>query len=165
MANLLEEKKVEQSGIYAQKKLDELTPAVGDSIGFYLKETPTLTGDDGEFMVCNGLQLNLAQDSFEKIVASAEPVSFIARSILEKDIREGAWRIGQVARLESKIRRGDLYKGRKVKYFAWDVYIQNAPNTLLADLDKKITELKGTKPEEMTEEATTSTEPTKKPKL
>ena len=162
--SLLAEKKVEQSGIYEQHKLDVLTPKVGDSIGFYLVETPTLTGDDGEFMVCNGLQVDLGSDSFDKMVEAAKPVSFIARSILEKDIKEGAWRIGQIARLESKIRRGDMYKGKKVKYFAWDVYIQNAPNELLTDLDNKVVELKGDKPEEMGETAT-STEPAKKPKL
>jgi len=65
--------------------LEELTPKVGTSIGFYLVEHPYIKGEDGEFMVCNGLQ-------------------------------EGNWRKGQVARLENDIRRGDLYKGKKVKY-------------------------------------------------
>lgn len=160
---MFEEKKVEQSGIYSQKKLDELTPEVGTSVGFYLVETPILTGDDGSFMVCNGLLVDLKAKSVEEMVTSSEPVSFIPRSILERDITEGKWRIGQIARLENKIRRGDTYKGKKVKYFAWDIFIQNAPNEILTKLDAKISELDGKTPETMSETQTTATK--EKPKL
>lgn len=160
---MFEEKKVEKSGIYSQKKLDGLTPEVGTSVGIYLVETPVLTGDDGEFMVCNGLLVDLKSKSVEEMVASSEPISFIPRSILERDITEGKWRIGQVARLENKIRRGDTYKGKKVKYFAWDIFIQNAPNEILTKLDAKISELEGKKPETMAETQTTAKK--EKPKL
>lgn len=148
---LFEEKKVENSGIYEQSKLEELTPKVGTSIGFYLVEHPYIKGDDGEFMVCNGLQVDLKAKSIEALVESAKPVSFIPKSILQKDIEEGNWRKGQVARLENDIRRGDLYKGKKVKYYHWIIFIQEAPNELLKKLDAKIAELNGEDPSKMNE--------------
>jgi len=148
---MFEEKKVEASGIYEQCKLEVLTPEVGTSIAFYLVETPIITGDDGEFMVCNGLQLDLDSKSVEDMVESAKPVSFIPKSILQGDIEEGNWNIGQIARLENDIRRGDMYKGKKVKYYHWMIFIQNAPNDVLKALKGKVAELEGNSPAEMSE--------------
>lgn len=145
---LFEEKKIEASGIYEQCKLEELTPEVGTSIGFYLKQTVMITGDDGEFMVCNGLQVDLKAKTVDDFVSSAKPVSFIPKSILQKDIEDGNWNIGQVARLENDIRRGDLYKGRKVKYYHWIIFIQDVGNAVLKKLDSKIDELEGNLPKE-----------------
>ena len=142
---LFEEKKVDSaSGIYEQNKLEELTPENGTSIGFYLTQTPMIEGDDGQFMVCNGLQVDLSADSIEDLVASAKPVSFIPKSILQQDIEDENWMIGQLARLENSNRPGDLNKkGKKTRYFAWDIYIQNAPNELLKQLKAKVAELEG----------------------
>ncbi len=160
--SMFEEKKVESSGIFEQKKLDELTPAVGDSVAMFLVNTPIFTGDDGEFMVCQALQVDLASKTIDELVANAQPVSFAARSILENAIKDGNWKIGQIARLEQKIRRGDVYKGKKVKYFAWDIFIQNAPNEIINKLEAKVAELEGKSPAQMTE---TAAETKEKPKL
>ena len=143
---LFEEKKVDSaSGIYEQNKLEELTPEKGTSIGFYLVQTPMIEGDDGQFMVCNGLQVDLSSNTIEDLVASAKPVSFIPKSILQQDIEDGNWMIGQLARLENSNRPGDLNKkGKKTRYYAWDIYIQNAPNELLKQLKAKVAELEGT---------------------
>ena len=164
---MFEEKKVEASGIYEQSKLEELTPEVGTSIGFFLVETPIITGEDGPFMVCNGLQVDLGAKTIDDMVATAKPVSFIPKSILQKDIEEGSWNIGQVARLENDIRRGDMYKGKKVKYYHWMIFIQNAPNEIISKLKAKIAELDGKSPAAMTETPAGSEESvaTKKPKL
>lgn len=159
----MEEKKVESSGIFVQVKLDELTPAVGDSVAMFLVNTPIFTGDDGEFMVCQCLKVDLASKTFDEMVENSEPVSFAARSILENAIKDGNWKIGQIARLEQKIRRGDTYKGAKVRYFAWDIFIQNAPNDVLTKLEKKVAALEGKAPEKMTEYAAEQTK--EKPKL
>jgi len=143
---LFEEKKVENtSGIYEQHKLEELTPENGSSIGFYLVQTPMIEGDDGQFMVCNGLQVDLSASTIKDLVASSKPVSFIPKSILQKDIEEENWMIGQLARLENSNRPGDLNKkGKKTRYYAWSIYIQNAPNELLKQLKNKVAELEGT---------------------
>lgn len=148
---MFEEKKVENSGIYAQHKLEELTPEVGTSIGFYLVETPMRQGDDGEFMVCNGLQLDLSSGTVEELVDTAKPVSFIPKSILQSDIEEGAWNKGQIARLENDIRPGDKYKNKKVRYYHWAVFIQNAPNEVLNKLAAKVADLNGKSPATMGE--------------
>jgi len=142
---LFEEKKVDNtSGIYEQHKLEELTPENGSSIGFYLVQTPMIEGDDGSFMVCNGLKVDLGASSIEDLVASAEPVSFIPKSILQQDIEEENWNIGQLARLENSNRPGDLNKkGKKTRYYAWNIYIQQAPNELLKQLKAKVNELEG----------------------
>jgi hypothetical protein len=160
---MFEERKVENSGIYAQEKLEELTPEVGTSVGFYLVETPMITGDDGQFMVCNGLQLNLSAKTVEELVDTATPVSFIPKSILQGDIEEGNWNVGQVARLENHIRKGDTYKGKKVKYFHWNIYIQNVPNDVIKQLKAKVDELEGKLPTEAAK--TDSTPAVKKPKI
>ena len=168
MAVMFEEKKVENSGIYEQKKLEELTPEVGTDIAFYLMETPIITGDDGPFMVCNGLQVDLNSKSVDEMVATAKPVSFIPKSILQEDIEDGNWNIGQIARLENDIRRGDMRKGKKVKYYHWMIFIQNAPNDVLKALKARVAELeaeaKGTAPDAMTEAPVGETA-VKKPKL
>jgi hypothetical protein len=161
---LMDEKKVEASGIYEQNKLEELTPTVGTSIGFYLVETPMLTGDDGYFMVCNGLQVDLASKTVEDMVASAKPVSFIPKSILQSDIEDGNWNIGQIARLENDIRKGDKRKGKTVRYFHWMIFIQNAPNELIKALKEKLAELEGKSPAAMEEEPAGEASTTK-PKL
>jgi hypothetical protein len=160
---MFEEKKVEASGIYEQCKLEELTPEVGTSLAFYLVATPIITGDDGEFMVCNGLQVDLNSKTVEELIASAKPVSFIPKSILQGDIQEGNWNIGQLARLENDIRRGDMYKGKKVKYYHWMIFIQNAPNEVLNGLKAKVAELEGKAPSSMSETPTGETKA--KPKV
>lgn len=160
-----EEKKVESSGIFEQVKLDELTPKVGDSVAMFLVKTPIYTGDDGEFMVCNCLMVDLSSKTIDEMVENAKPVSFAARSILEKSINEGQWKLEQLARLEQKIRRGDMYKGKKVKYFAWDIYIQNASNDIINKLLEKLAKLEGKTPQSMTETAAESEQPKEKPKL
>ena len=160
-----EEKKVESSGIFEQVKLDELTPEVGTSVAMFLVKTPIYTGDDGEFMVCNCLQVDLGSKTIDEMVENAKPVSFAARSILEKSINDGQWKVGQIARLEQKIRRGDLYKGKKVKYFAWDIYIQGASNDIINKLETKLAQLEGKTPQTMTETAAESEQPKVKPKL
>jgi hypothetical protein len=162
---MFEEKKVESSGIWEQKKLDKLTPNKGDSIGFYLKDHPMFTGDDGDFMVCQGLMVDLSAKDVDTMVAEAQPISFAARSILEGQINEGAWHKGQVARLEMNIRRGDMYKGKKVKYYAWNLFILNVPNDVINQLDAKITELEGKKPSNMTETPAGDSKSKEKPKL
>lgn len=143
---LFEEKKVDSaSGIYEQHKLEELTPENGTSVGFYLVQTPMIEGDDGQFMVCNGLLLDLSVKTAEDLVASAKPVSFIPKSILQEDIENENWMIGQIARLENSNRPGDLNKkGKKTRYYAWDIYIQNVPNSLLKALKEKVASLEGT---------------------
>ena len=167
MSVMFEEKKVENSGIFEQKKLEELTPEVDTSIAFYLVETPIITGEDGTFMVCNGLLVDLASKSVEEMIETAKPVSFIPKSILQRDIEDGNWHIGQIARLKNDIRRGDMRQGRKVKYYHWVIFIQNAPNEVLNGLKAKVAELgaaaKGTAPAAM--EETPANTPTTKPKL
>ena len=143
---MFEEKKVE-SGSFAQKKLEDLTPTKGTSIGFYLVETPMIEGDDGSFMVCNGLLINLNASTVDALVESAEAVSFIPKSILQGEIEDGNWNIGQIARLENSNRPGDLNKkGTKTRYYAWNIYIQNAPNEVLNKLKAKNALLQGTAP-------------------
>lgn len=148
---LMEEKEVSNSsGIYEQCKLEELTPENGSSIGFYLVDTPMIEGDDGEFMVCHGLQVDLTVGSIDELVKSAEPVSFIPKSILQQAIQDEEWNIGQIARLENVNRPGDLNKkGKKTRYFAWKIFIQNAPNELLKQLKDKVAKLKEESPEDM----------------
>jgi len=154
MAKMFEEKKVEASGIFEQKKLELLTPKVGTSIGFYLVETPMIQGEDGNFMVCNGLLVDLEAKSIEDMVDGAKPISFIPKSILQTDIEEGSWNIEQLARLENDIRKGDEYKGKKVRYFHWTVFIQNASNEVLKALKEKLAELEGKTPKAMGETPT-----------
>lgn len=141
---LMEEKEVKSNeGIFEQNKLEDLTPTNGTSIGFYLVETPMIEGEDGQFMVCNGLLVDLSKDTLEDLVASALPVSFIPKSILQEDIEDENWSIGQVARLENSNRPGDLNKkGKKTRYFAWKIFVQNAPNELLKMLKAKLASLK-----------------------
>jgi hypothetical protein len=122
-----------------------------------------ITGDDGQFMVCNGLQLDLNAKTVEDLVDTAKPVSFIPKSILQTDVEEGNWNIGQVARLESHIRKGDTYKGKKVKYFHWNIFIQNVPNDVIKQLKAKVDGLEGKLP---TEAAKPDTRPeVKSPKI
>ena len=141
---LFEEKKVE-GGDWEQNKLEDLTPENGTSIGFYLVETPMIEGEDAPFMVCNGLLLDLEAKSIEDMVGSAKAISFIPKSILQGDIEDENWNIGQVARLENSNRPGDLNKkGKKTRYFAWNIFIQNVPNDLIKQLKGKVAELQGT---------------------
>lgn len=161
------EEKIESSGIFIQKDLDKLTPDIGNSIGFFFFSTDKRSGDDGEFMICEGLQVDLTATTVEALVESAEPINFIPRTVLENKFLEGAFALGNVYRIEKTLNRGDMYKGKKVKYFAWDLFKINAPADVLKKLNSKVLDLKG-KPSVLgTEQASLPTEksPAEKPKL
>ncbi len=144
--SLFTEKK-QESGSYESRKLEDLTPENGSSIGFYLAETPMIDGEDSPFRVCKGLLVDFDKKTIDELVESAEAVSFIPKSILQGDIEDGSWNIGQIARLENTNRPGDLNKkGKKTRYFAWDIFIQAAPNAVLNMLKAKNAELQGNAP-------------------
>lgn len=142
---LFEEKKSESNGIFEQNDLNKLTPNKGDSIGFYLHGTDERSGEDGKFMIMNGLQLDLDAPSIEKMVETAMPINFIPRLVLENKHNDGNFNIGEAYRLEKSINRGDEYKGKKVRYYAWDLYKVNAPSDILTQLKDKILTLQGKK--------------------
>lgn len=143
MSILGNEEKIEQQGIFAQKDLSELTPNKGDSIGFYFHSTAERTGDDGAFMIAEGLQLDLAAKTLDELVETATPINFIPRTVLENKVNEGAFNLGEAYRLEKTVNRGDMYKGKKVKYFAWDLFKVNAPADILKQFNQKILDLQG----------------------
>lgn len=143
MSVLGEEKKVESGSFGAQVDLNDLTPEKGDSIGFYFHSHDMRQGDDGEFMIGEGLQLDLTLKTVDAIVESAEPINFILRSILEKEVNNGTFNLGKIYKLEKWINRGDEYKGKKVKYFAWTLYEINAPKDVCNQLHSKCLEVKG----------------------
>ena len=158
-----QEEKVEKSGIFDQKDLSELTPNKGDSIGFYFFSTDTRSGDDGEFMIAEGLMINVNAASIEALVETAEPINFIPRVVLENKINEGAFNLGNAYRLEKTINRGDEYKGKKVKYFAWDLFHIDAPADAIKALNDKILDLQGNAGPMASETAAKATK--KKPNL
>lgn len=140
---LFDEKKSESAGIFEQNDLNKLTPNIGDSIGFYLFDTDERSGEDGKFMIMLGLQLDLDSESIEKMVETATPINFIPRMVLENKHNDGNFNKGEAYRLEKKINRGDEYKGKKVRYYAWDLYKVNAPTDTLKELNQKILTLQG----------------------
>jgi len=141
---LFKEDKVEQSGIFEQKDLSELTPNKGDSIGFYFFSTETRTSDEyGEFIISEGLKVNLNASSVDEMISTAVPINFIPRTVLENKFHEGAFNIGELYRLEKTINRGDLIKGKKVRYYAWDLFKINAETDAIASLNSKVLELQG----------------------
>lgn len=143
MSILGQEEKIESSGIFLQKDLDTLTPNIGDSIGFFFFSTDKRSGDDGEFMICEGLMVDLKATTVETLVETAEPINFIPRTVLENKIIEGAFAKGNVYRIEKTLNRGDTYKGKKVKYFAWDLFKINAPQDVVSQLNSKVLGLQG----------------------
>ena len=140
---LFEEEKSNSNGIFEQNDLNKMTPNVGDSIGFYLHSTDERQGEDGKFMIVNGLLLDLTAESIDKMVETAKAINFIPRFVLEKKMEEGNFNLGEAVRLEKTINRGDKYKGKTVRYYAWDVYKVNAPSEVLGKLKGKILEIQG----------------------
>ena len=140
---LFEEEKANSNGIFEQNDLNKLTPDVGNSIGFYLHSDDERQGEDGKFKIVNGLLLDLTAESIDKMIETAKPINFIPRMILEKKMEEGNFNFGEAYRLEKSINRGDKYKGKVVRYYAWDVYRVNAPAEVLGRLKGKILELQG----------------------
>ena len=144
MGQLFKEEEIKSSnGIFAQNDLNKLTPNKGDSIGFYLYSTDERQGEDGKFAIWNGLKLDLAADSIDSLIESAEPINFIPRLVLEKKLEEGSLTMKGVYRLEKSINRGDEYKGKKVRYYAWNVFAINVDTETIGKLNKKILTLQG----------------------
>ncbi len=160
MSVLGNEEKIEKQGIFNQEDLSKLTPNKGDSIGFYFFSTDTRTSDDGEFLIAEGLQVDVNASSMEELIKTSTPINFIPRTVLENKIKEGAFNKGEVYRLEKTINRGDEYKGKKVKYFAWDLFKINAPADAIKALNDKILDLQGSPLG-----SETAAQPTKKPAL
>ena len=141
---LFAEDKVEQSGIFEQKDLDKLTPTIGDSIGFYFFSTETRTSDEyGEFIISEGLQLDLGASSIDAMIEGAVAINFIPRTVLENKFHEGAFNVGELYRLEKTVNRGDTIKGKKVRYYAWDLFKINADSEALKKLNKTVLDLQG----------------------
>ena len=141
---LFKEDKVEQSGIFEQKDLSDLTPNIGDDIGFYFASTETRTSDEyGEFIIAEGLQVDLTATSVEAMLETAKPINFIPRTVLENKFHEGAFNVGELYRLEKTVNRGDMIKGKKVRYYAWDLFKINADTATLKSLSKTLLDLQG----------------------
>ena len=141
---LFNEDKVEQSGVFEQKDLSELTPNKGDDIGFYFFSTETRTSDEyGEFIISEGLQVDLTATSVEAMLDTAKPINFIPRTVLENKFHEGAFNVGELYRLEKTVNRGDMIKGKKVRYYAWDLFKINADTATIKSLSKVLLDLQG----------------------
>lgn len=141
---LFNEEKVEQSGIFEQKDLKDLTPNIGDDIGFYFYSVETRTSDEyGEFIISEGLLVDLKASSVEKMIETAKPINFIPRTVLENKYKEGAFNAGELYRIEKTVNRGDMIKGKKVRYYAWDLFRINAGADTLKSLGAKVLELEG----------------------
>ncbi len=140
---LFKEEKSDSNGIFVQKDLNDLTPNKGDSIGFYFFSKDERQGEDGSFSIFMGLQLNLDAQSIDELIESSTPINFIPRMVLEGKHNDGNFNLGSAYRLEKTINRGDEYKGKKVRYYAWDLYAVSAPSDALKSLKDKILGLQG----------------------
>ncbi len=97
---------------------------IGESLPFYYASTRGATSEEyGDFIICQGLKVNIEEASIDALVASSTAVSFIPNTLLNNKIDEGSMIEGELYRIEKAWDKGQKFKdGKKAKGWGFKVF-------------------------------------------
>lgn len=96
------------------EQLDIAALEIGESIAFYFDNTADRTSAEyGDFIVCQGLKVELEHDGLEELLAHAQPASFIPNKLLVNKIDDGSMITGELYRIEKAWDKGQVFSDKK----------------------------------------------------
>lgn len=133
MALFTEEKVLSEN---QHEQLEINTMEIDEDFAFFFDNTKTANSAEyGEFLVCQGLKLDLDADDEEALVSSATPVSFIANTLLKNKVEEGGFLRGELYRVVKKWDKGQKFgDGRTAKGYGYDLFHLKAGDALAKQL-------------------------------
>jgi len=117
---VLSENQHEQGDIRQELGLNE-------SIGFFWTTIKEATSEEyGDFIICQGLKVNLSAGSVDELLETATPYSFIPNVLLNNKIEDGSFATNELYRIEKTWDKGQKFKdGTKAKGYGFTLYHQN----------------------------------------
>ena len=97
---------------------------IGESLPFYYSNTRDATSDEyGDFIICQGIKVDIEAASIDALAASAKPISFIPNTLLVNKINEGAMIEGELYRIEKAWDKNQKFAdGKKAKGWGYKVF-------------------------------------------
>ncbi len=119
---LFEEKEVLNENQHEQYDISALE--IGESLPFYYASTRGATSEEyGDFIICQGIKVDVEASSVDALVATAAAISFIPNTLLKNKIEEGAMIEGELYRIEKAWDKGQKFKdGKKAKGWGYKVF-------------------------------------------
>jgi len=106
------------------EQLDIKEMVIGDSFGFFFTSQRTATSEEyGDFIICQGLKVDLEATDIDSLVDTAGAASFIPNTLLSNKITEGALLEGELYRIEKAWDKGQKFKdGKKAKGWGYKLF-------------------------------------------
>ncbi len=119
---LFEEKEVLNENQHEQYDISALE--IGESLPFYYASTRGATSEEyGDFIICQGIKVDIEAASVDALVGSAHAISFIPNTLLKNKIDEGSMIEGELYRIEKAWDKGQKFSdGKKAKGWGYKVF-------------------------------------------
>lgn len=143
---LFQEEKILQENQHAQFELQSLE--IGESIAVYFDNTRTANSEEyGEFIICQGLKIDLSAASEDDLIASATPVSFVPNTLLRNKLDQNSMIKGELYRIEKAWEKGQKFNdGKRAKGNGYELFHLKAGEGLLKAMKKAYNEKLGAAP-------------------
>ena len=108
----------------AHKQLDIKEMETGESLGFFFTSQRGATSEEfGDFIICQGLEVNLGAEDVDTLITTAKAASFIPNTLLVNKIKEGSLLEGELYRIEKAWAKGQKFKdGKKAKGWGYKLF-------------------------------------------
>jgi len=119
---LFKEEEVVSENQHEQLDIKEME--IGDSFGFFFTSQRGATSEEyGDFVICQGLKIDLEAADVDTLVEAATAASFIPNTLLMNKITEGALLEGELYRIEKAWDKGQKFKdGKKAKGWGYKLF-------------------------------------------
>jgi len=119
---LFKEEEVVSENQHEQLDIKEMT--IGQSFGYFFTSQRTATSEEyGDFVICQGLKVDLEASDVDTLVETATAASFIPNTLLANKIDEGALLEGELYRIEKAWDKGQKFKdGKKAKGWGYKLF-------------------------------------------
>lgn len=106
------------------KQLDIKEMELEESLGFFFVSQRGATSEEfGDFVICQGLEVDLGAQDVDTLVSTAGAVSFIPNTLLSNKIEDGSLLEGELYRIEKAWHKGQKFKdGKKAKGWGYKLF-------------------------------------------
>jgi hypothetical protein len=131
---LFNEKEILAENQHKQKAIKDMP--LNTSFGFYFDNTADKSSQEyGDFVVCQGLEVDLGASSVAELIDTATPISFIPNTLLTNKMDTRAMITGEVYRIEKVWDRHQKFKdGTRAKGYGYALFHQEVGPQIKAEL-------------------------------
>ncbi len=134
---LFDETEVVSENQHLQMDIKEMV--IGESFGFFFTSQRSATSEEyGDFIICQGLKVDLDATDVASLVDEAVAASFIPNTLLVNKLTEGALLEGELYRIEKAWDKGQKFKdGKKAKGWGYKLFSLSIEPTTKKQLGDK----------------------------